>query len=58
LARATVTVPVSERLAERIENGTLEFRQLVEEQHAEIGKAHLPGRTLRPPPTRAAIDAL
>jgi hypothetical protein len=27
-----------ERLAERIEHGTLEFRQLVEEQHAESGR--------------------
>jgi hypothetical protein len=36
--------PVSKRLASESSTAPAEFRQLVEEQHAEIGKAHLPGR--------------
>ena len=47
-----------DRLAQRIQHRPREFRQLVEEQHAEMGEADTsPGFTLSPPPTSAAIEA-
>ena len=45
------------RLAQRFERGALELRQLVEEQHAEMGERHLARPPRRPPPTSAGSEA-
>ena len=46
-----------ERLAQRIEHLRVEFRQLVEKQHAEMGERRFAGRGRVPPPTSAAMLA-
>ena len=52
--REMVTVPVLERLAQHLERLAVEFRQLIEEQHAACAPARLrPGRGVDPPPASA-----
>lgn len=46
-----------ERLAQRVEHGALEFRELVHEQHAEMCDADFARLTFNPPPFSAAILA-
>ena len=46
-----------QRLAQRIEHLRLEFRQLVEEQHAVMGERHLARPRAQPPPTSAGMEA-
>jgi hypothetical protein len=45
-ARTIVTSAVLERLAQRLERGPRELRQLVEEQHAVVGECRLARRGL------------
>ena len=51
-------LPVLERLPQRLERRPLELGELVEEQHAGWARLASPGRSLGPPPTIAAVDAL
>ena len=46
------------RLPKRIQNAALEFRQFVEERTPRWARLISPGRTRRPPPTKAGIEAL
>ena len=46
-----------QRLAQSVEHVRLEFRQLVEKQHAVMGERNFTGRGREPPPTRDAMLA-
>ena len=46
-----------QRLAQRVERLRLEFRQLVQEQHAVCASETSPGRACKPPPTSAGMLA-
>jgi len=46
-----------QRLAKRIEDLRLEFRQFVEEEHAMMRERDSPGRARKPPPTSAGMLA-
>ena len=46
-----------ERLARRVESLRLEFRQLVEEEHAMVRERYFDGRACKPPPTSAGMLA-
>lgn len=45
-----------DRLAQGIQHRARKFGQLVQEQHAAMGKRHFPGLARMPPPTRAGAE--
>ena len=46
-----------ERLPQRVESLRLEFRQLVEEEHAMVRERYFARRACKPPPTSAGMLA-
>ena len=50
--------PGFQRLVQGLQRATLEFRQFVQEQHAEMGQRHFAGSGPGPPPISDGVDAV